>query len=199
MNYIKAGYSSPGFSIGEIKTAKSVLLVAGKADVRQFKKSFKRAFGSGDSLSRYLSRVISDSLNRISGVSICVGPAGYSDSLDGDSILKSEKFFKSIDAGYIINIKNLVIDNSTQNIPGILAPSGPGGRWEMTGGGVSTSCVFSYDVEIWDLRSMTEKASFKTTGTSQVFMFFYQKALENAVWNSIHHLVGYVRDGRTEF
>lgn len=174
-------------------------MVAGNVDVRQFKKPFTRAFGSGDSLSRYLSRVIADSLNRISGVSASVGPTGYSDSLDSDSVLKSENLFKSFDAGYIINIKNLVIDNSTRYTPGIMAPSGPGGRMEMTGGGVSTSCVFSYDVEIWDLSSMTKKTSFKTTGTSQVFMFFYQKALENAVWNSIRHLAGYVRYGRTEF
>ena len=196
--YIRIGPSSPDFSIGEIKTAKSILLVSEKAEVKQFKKSFARAFGSGSSLSGYLSKALADSLNAIPGVSVSVGPAGISDSLAGDSVSKSATFFEGVEARYALNVKNILIYNSTQYTPGIMAPSGPGGSMVVTGGGISTSCVVSYDVEIWDVPSMTRMALFQATGTAQVFMFFYRTALENAVESSLRHFVAYVREGRTE-
>ena len=54
-NYISPNYSTPGFSIEELKGAKTLLVVSDSADVREFKSSFRRAFGDHrEDLSKYL-------------------------------------------------------------------------------------------------------------------------------------------------
>jgi len=69
----------------------------------------------------------------------------------------------------------------------------------MVGGYSSESCIITYDVEIWDAANRTKKAAFKTTGESTVFLFAYQTALENAIFDSIEHMMGYLKEGKTDY
>ncbi len=193
-SYITPNFSRPGFSLDEFKAAKSILVVSDKAQVLGFRKSFANAYGSGASLSSRLSQMLADSLNA-SGISVSAGSTRLSAMLDSaslDTAVKVDSLFQSLNAKYVIHVGNILIGSSTTYTTGVLAPSGPGGSMAMTGGGSSTNCTISYDVDIWNVDGKSPVSSFKTKASSSVFLFFYQTALENTVWKSIRHVVGYL-------
>ena len=204
--YVSQRYMTPGFSMETVKTSKSLLTVSNMVEIVEFKKSFEWSFGTPDSLSHYLSRMISDSLkSQLPGMALTSGSSDFSNALeanalDRDAVTRAQDLFKSTDAKYIVNVKNLVLGNSVQdNGPAMMSTGGGGGGTMMVGGGSSETCIFSFEVEFWDSSTLSKKAAYRVSGKGEVFMFAYQTALQTAVDNCIAHFIAYVKEGRTEF
>ena len=200
-SFITPNFSRSGFSLSELRAARSVLIVSDKAQVLGFKKSYAKAYGKDEPLSKQLSRILLDSLNASgTGMSITKGPSRLAAALDqaaSDTVVKPDSLlFKSIDARFVVHVGNIVISSSKTYTAGVLAPSGPGGQMTMTGGGTSNNCNVSFDVTIWNVDDKMRVISFSVTGNSSVFLFFYQTALENAVWKTAWHAVEHLRNAQ---
>ena len=202
-SYITPNFSRPGFSLADFRAARSILVVTENAQVLAFNKSFAKAYGNGESLAKHLSRMLEDSLNASgSGMAISLGSPELSKVLDSasrDTAVKLDSVFKSIDARYVVHVGNILIRSFATYTEGVMAPSGPGGQMAMTGGGSSTNCHILYDVTIWNVDEKTPVLTFSAKGSASVFLFFYQTALENAVWKSVQNTVGYLRSGKEKF
>jgi hypothetical protein len=74
-----------------------------------------------------------------------------------------------------------------------------GGGMGMTGGGQSESCVVNTHFQIYDIKTRKKVLDFVSKGSAAVGLFAFDKALVNAIDNSIKNSAIYLKTGNTKF
>jgi hypothetical protein len=112
---------------------------------------------------------------------------------------KIDSFFTNATADYLIRITSYEITNSIQSNPGMMMPMAGGGGMGMTGGGQSESCVVNTHFQIYDIKTRKKVLDFVSKGSAAVGLFAFDKALVNAIDNSIKNSAIYLKTGNTKF
>lgn len=178
-----------------LRKTPSLLVVSRDARVTAFKSEFSAVYGRPDSLSAFLARALTDSLNK-GTPAVPVRRAAWSapaDSVGLTLIPGPDSAVLETGARYVLRVRDITVANSVRELPIVTTP-GVGEGYMRNGGGSSESCVVSFEVEIWDAEgALARRHAFVVTGRSEVFLWAYESALKKAVRYALQGAVAHLR------
>ena len=162
---VSTRFKAPEFALADLRTSPSLLVVSPEVRVNAFKKSYRSVFPDTASLSTRLTRKILDSL-------------------------KLEKPLAS-PPKYVIYVRTVTIGDSLTQLPSGILPGVTGGM-EPAGGGTSTSCLVTLDMEILDPAG-TSRYAFTVRTQADVLLYAYKTALLTALDAAAHKAAAHLR------
>ena len=166
---VSTSFSAPGFSLADLRTSPSQLVVAPEVEVKAFKKTYSALFRDSTVLSARISRKIRDSL----------------DLPLTDSTIPSSK--------YVIFVRSVTIEDSLLPIPEIPLPGPGSGTMQPTHGSTGIAVIVTFNVEILD-KALEKQYAFTVRSQSDVPLYAYKTAVLNGIDGSARkaarHLMG---------
>lgn len=197
-----SNYKESEFVFGPNKTA--ILVGIDNVMINEFTKTFQKRFKEkSDFVKQY------DSLCALKFKEENVfGDIKYDGSLEflkNDSMTftpeqqkKIDSLFTNTTADYLIKISDQEITNSIQGSPGMVMPMAGGGMG-MSGGTQSESCVINSHFQIYDVKSRKKVLDFVSKGSAGVLFLAFDKALRDAMINSVTNTGIYLKTGKIKF
>lgn len=195
-------YNSSEFIFGTNKTA--LLVSSDEVMVNEFTKTFSKKYKQKED---FIQQFDSLFVIRLKNENI-FGEIKYDKSLElvsNDTFAVNQKQQKKVDslfanttADYLIRITRHEITNSIQGNPGMMMPMAGGGMG-MTGGGQSESCIINSHFQIYDIKTRKKVLDYVSKGSAAVGLFAFEKALINAIDNSIKNSAIYLKTGNIKF
>ncbi len=176
-------YNADGFVITDLKNSNSELLIDTNLDIREFKLSFKKEYGTEAKFFSLISNQLSKKLGRFI-------------NLSNDNSKEKEDYF--------IEITNVIISNNLsgygQTYSSPHTVSTPGGKMSVgggiTGGGQAEECVVSIKAEIWSVKDKKTVSEFTSIGKGGVYLLMFRTALKKAVKNAIANFTKYIEKNK---
>lgn len=179
--HVRSHFAQPGFAIQDV--AKNTVTVTATTDptLLEFRKSYVALYGTGDSLSRFVSRDIALQLG--SGARVLPMNNGLAAQIsalaDSSQKEKNQAFLNTVETRYLLVVTDIVINQETVSTP--------------QGNGIN--CVTLFKVDVWDTKSGLKQASFEVDGNESVFFLAFQTALEGAIRETAQRTVKYLQTG----
>ena len=178
---VSTRFNTPEFTVANLQTASSVLLISPDVHVHGFKKTYRALFKDTAALSTRISRKILDSLQ--------LGAPVISASGKADSALKIR--LDETGAKYVIYLHTVTIEDTVELKEDLLLPGVNG--LQPSRGGISKSCLVTFDVDILD-RALAKQYSFRVHTKTDVLLYAYKTALltslDAAARKTVVHLEG---------
>jgi hypothetical protein len=197
-------YQDPNYTLARLPESTITFYVSDEPVVREFKKSFRDRYGSGEEFAAEMARALVVNSHQTFGRGRAkTGPSNIvrsssPKSADANPMAKFSSALERDAADVSIVIRDIVISNSYQYSSGPMISVGGGGM--RVGGGSSTeNCIVGFKVEIWENRSKHKLLEAEIQGECSVTFFAYKTALAGAVSNSLDHLMAFLKDGKTAF
>lgn len=164
---VSPGAKAPEFSLADLGTGKSLLVVRPEVRVTGFSKPYHALFPDSTALAARISHAILDSVK----IPLVAAPVG------SDSALRA--LASSTGAAHVIFIKTVTIGDTLKKAQETSLPE-IGGSVTPVQGGVGKACVVLLGVEIQDAAGKPEYA-FTVRADADVPLYAYKTALTNAL------------------
>jgi hypothetical protein len=198
---VKLGATAEGFSLASLRSGTVALLVESEVAFSgltpTYDDAFADRFGTGDSLSSYLSARLLDSLNG-GAPRISAAPA------------------PALNPRHILVVRDLALARGERELPTTLLPAVGQNSMQAAGGGASQSWTFSFGVQVWEVASRLPedgvaadsgnpgiiadtangllRHSFRVTATADVPLYAYEAALVETINVAASKATRHLRD-----
>ena len=194
-------YASSGFSFGSNKTA--IVVSSENIAVNEFSKTFQKRFKENSDFVQYHDSLISVKFKSRFVFGTITNDQPLSFVSDNLVILNKEQqnsidsLFATTTADYLVRISEFEIANSIKGGAPIFMGS-PGSGMTI-GGGQSESCIVKAHYQVYEVKSRKKILDFVSKGSGGVLFFAFDKALRDAIANSVNNAATYLATGKSKF
>ena len=179
--HVRSQFLQSGFSVQEVGKSGVTVTATTAPTLLEFRQSYAALYGTGDSLSRFVSKSLAANLGsgaRVLSMDNAVA-AQISSLIDSAQQEKNNAFLKGVGTRYLIVVHDIVISQET-----VSTPQGQG-----------INCVTLFKVDVWDTESGRKQTSFEVDGNESVFFLAFQTALQGSLLEASSRTAQYLRTG----
>jgi hypothetical protein len=204
---ILTDYNSEGFDITSIKGSSIGLHVNPVINAGPLRKEFESKYLSDNAFCSFLSGKIKEKLDKFTTVRIDTEASTddlfRSQSISEENISRAKGLSERTNDNFLIGIRKVTISISMdQNSPPPESAASTGnvrGRQGPVQGRKSEiikpeDCEIRIVVEVWSVKEKKRVAEFTSIGQSKAFLMMYERALDEALDNSVSSLADYIRE-----
>lgn len=178
-------YKTPDFNPENMRAASINICSSEKVELKNFIKSYNNAFNSNleftdmvtDSFCVVLTRILPEA-SISSSNPIGIDELFNLNQISEEYLVKVNEFFTNMDSDYLIYLHDYIIDEKITQTSHTFSGAG---NMPMTSTTNSSSCLFSFTVDVWDARTKTKLKSYKISDSEGVFLFAYESALTSII------------------
>lgn len=175
-------FQAHDFQLTKIKNRSIVIYSTNNVDIRQFKKTFVKEYGTSDIFLKKISFTMKSKLSEVypeariridttEALDFMLGEISFSE----DSQKKARDFFSNLNEDYLFVAKKALITNSYSRQ----------GTYEQ--------CIVVLEFEIWDVNNKSKVLNFRAVGSTDKNLFFSGIALKSSVNKAIDIAVKYIK------
>lgn len=187
---VYTNFQADDFELNKVKNSSIVMYSNNNVDVREFKKTFVKEYGTSENflkkiavtMKNKLSEVYPEARIRIDSTEtpeFLLGEISFSE----ESQERAREFFANLNEDYLFVAKKAIITNSYTH-----QTARPGGTATTT-----ENCIVVLEFEIWNVNDKSKMLNFEATGSAGKILFFSGTALKSSVKNAIKNAVNYIK------